>query len=242
MNERDLETRLRDAYRAAATQADPGALAERLHSIPATAEPQRRRWWHALGLGTSRGAGPGGIDVRGANNMLTATRIAAVVAVMALGSTFLAVQVGDAPQPVVPAAAPAGESWVTVTGTQSLSGGEETGMYGRRLDVSDPRLEGDVTITYERNGPTDDNSTLWSTVTITNDQGSWVGLSIGFADERGEHRHTGWFEGTGAYEGLAYIEQLTEPDVNTAGTFLDAVGLVYEGELPPMVLPAEALE
>ena len=26
------------------------------------------------------------------------------------------------------------------------------------------------------------------------------------------------------------------------GTFLDAVGLVYEGELPPMVLPAEALE
>jgi hypothetical protein len=110
------------------------------------------------------------------------------------------------------------------------------------VNVSDPRLEGDVTITYERNGPTDDNSTLWSTVTITNDQGSWEGLSIGFADERGGHRHTGWFEGTGAYEGLAYIEQLTEPDVNTAGTFLDAVGLVYEGELPPMVLPAEALE
>ena len=112
--------------------------------------------------------------------------------------------------------------------------------------MSDPRLEGEVTITYERDGRygsgSGSNSTLWSTVTITNDDGTWEGLSIGFTDQHGGHRHSGWFEGTGAYEGLAYIEQLTEPEVNSAGSRLDVVGLLYEGELPPMVLPAEAME
>jgi hypothetical protein len=49
----------------------------------------------------------------------------------------------------------------------------------------------------------------------------------------------GWFEGHGAYEGLAFIQQLTElsPGVPSAGGRLGMVGLIYEGALPPMVIP-----
>ena len=105
--------------------------------------------------------------------------------------------------------------------------------------MSDPRLEGDVCIDYEMDEAGEDLATIWSSITITNDEGSWHGHSVGFADEDGAHRHTGWFEGDGAYEGLAFIQQLTEanPEFPSAGVRLDMVGLIYEGELPPMVIP-----
>lgn len=141
--------------------------------------------------------------------------------------------VSDAPSTSAPQPPTSDETWVTVTGTQNL-------MLEKRVDMSDPRVGGDVRIEYERNGPYDNNSTLWSTVTITNDEGSWEGQDVGFVDQRGGHHHMAWFEGVGAYEGLAYIEQLTEPEVS-GGMRLDVVGLIYEGELPPMVLPDWAL-
>ena len=171
--------------------------------------------------------------------MLTATRIAAIVAALALGTTFVAVQVGDPPDTAQQPAAPTGETWITVTGTQDVGPGGGGGMAGQRLNMSDPRFEGDVRIEYEQEDADNSglNSTVWSTVTITNDEGSWAGQSIGFVDQQGFHHHMGWFEGAGAYEGLAYIEQLTEPQLS-GGLDLDVVGLVYEGELPPMVLPS----
>lgn len=95
MNERDLEARLRDIYRVAAERADPGALTERVRSIPATVEPERRRWWHSLRPGAARRTGLGGTHVRRGDNMFTAARVAAVVAALALGASFLAMQVGD---------------------------------------------------------------------------------------------------------------------------------------------------
>lgn len=172
--------------------------------------------------------------------MLAATRIAAIVAALVLGTTFLAAQVGDPPDTSQQSAAPTGEPWITVTGTQEVHPGGGGGLAGQRLNVSDPRLEGDVRIDFEEEFADDSgglNSTLWSMVTITNDEGSWAGPSIGFVDQQGFHHHMGWFEGAGAYEGLVYIEQLTEPQLS-GGLTLDVVGLVYEGELPPMVLPS----
>ena len=173
--------------------------------------------------------------------MLTATRIAAVVAAIALGSTFMAVQVGG-PDDAAPApGVSSGEAWVTVTGTQSLSGSSGDALLGRNTGMSDPRLEGDVRITFDQGmSSVDDsglNSTLWSLVTITNDEGSWHGPSIGFVDESGVHHHFGWYEGAGDYEGWVFLEQLTE-ELASAGMDLDIAGLVYEGELPPSVLPA----
>lgn len=243
MNERDLETRLRSAYRSRAGRADPGALSERVHSIPATVEPERRRWWHGFRSDATRSVGLERTQVRGASNMLTATRIAAIVAALALGTTFLAVQVGGPPEAAHQPGAPVSQSWVTVTGTQNLTGGGGSALTGKMLNMSDPRLEGDVRIEYDEKTGDGVNTTYWSTVTVTNDEGSWQGQSIGFMDERGAHHHMGWLEGDGAYEGLAFINQLTEadPSATSGGMRLDVVGLVYEGELPPMVLPAWTL-
>ncbi len=241
MNERDLETRLRSAYRSRAGRTDPGALSERVHSIPATVEPQRRHWWHGFRSGAARSVGPGGTQVRGASNMLTATRIAAIVAALALGTTFLAVQVGEPPDTAQQPTAPASETWVTVTGTQSISarGGAGNGQW---LDMSDPRLEGFVSIIYESDSgpeggpPPHSGARSRSRTTRVPGRGSRSGSWT----SRESHRHMGWLEGDGAYDGLVFIEQSTEanPDVPSAG--LDVVGLVYEGELPPMVLPAWA--
>ena len=238
MNERDLETRLRSTYRSRAERTDPGALTERVYSIPATIEPERRRWWHRFGSGAPRHAGLGGAQVRGASNMLSATRVAAVVAALALGTTFLAVEVGDPPEGAPQQVVPGTDSWAIVTGTQTLVGASpDCELTARNRNMSDPRFEGDVCINYETVG--EDLATFWSSITVTNADGSWRGHSVGFMDEQEAHRHTSWFEGHGAYEGLAFIQQLTEenPEFPSAGARLDMVGLIYEGELPPMVMP-----
>ena len=241
MNERDLETRLRDAYRVEAGQADPGALSERVHSIPATVEPPRQRWWHDFGFGAARSAGPGGIQVRGASSMFTATRIAAVVAALALGTTFMAAQVGPQSDPAERPSAPMGESWVTVTGTQKIvcSRGSCTGT---NRNMSDDRLGGDVAINFELQSGSSGvwkNYAISGTVDITNDDGSWHGQWIGFVDEQGLHHNTAWYEGAGGYEGLKYIEDITESGPSGP---LDVVGLVYDGEMPATVVPPAAAE
>ena len=172
--------------------------------------------------------------------MLATTGIAAAFAVLALGTTFLAVQVGGPDEEAERAAAPMGEAWVVVTGTQVLTGSTaDCAVAGWHPNVSDPRLKGNLCINYETDGGGEDLATYWSSITITNDEGSWHGHSVGFMDEQGAHRHMGWFEGHDAYEGLAFIEQLTEsnPEDPSAGGQLDVVGLIYEGELPPMVIP-----
>lgn len=177
--------------------------------------------------------------------MLTATRIAAVAAALALGSTLLAVQVGDSPEAAPQPAAPTTDDWAIVTGNQLLEGSSpDCAMTAKNWNTSDPRLEGDVCIDYEGDEGGEGLATFWSSITISNAEGSWQGHSVGFMDEQEAHHHTGWFEGQGAYEGLALIQRLTEvnPEFPSAGVNLDFVGLLYEGELPPMVDPTWAAE
>jgi hypothetical protein len=166
--------------------------------------------------------------------------VAVVVAALALGTTFLAVQVGDPPQAAPQPAASTTDSWAIVTGTQTLGGASpDCAMSAQNRNMSDPRLEGEVCIDYEGDQGGLGLETYWSSITITNGDGSWRGHSVGFMDEQEAHHHTGWFEGDGAYEGLAFIQQLTEatPKYPSAGVNLEMVGLIYEGELPPMVIP-----
>jgi hypothetical protein len=248
MNNRDLETRLRSAYRSRAGRVDPIALSERVHSIPATVEPERRRFWHRFRSDATRRVGPGGAQVRGASNMLSATRIAAVVAALALGTTLLAVQVGHPPEASQPGATTPEET-VMVRGTQQWIDeiGESGDWTARWEGMSDPRLDGEVTFdftsAYEASDEPPDAvqspHVIWSTVTVTNDEGSWHGQSIGFESERGVLRQIGWLEGDGTYEGLIFIEQFEWPE--SLGRS-DVVGILYEGELPPVVLPAAAAE
>jgi hypothetical protein len=168
MNEHDLEARLRAAYRSEAERADPGALAERVQTIPASVEPERRRWWHALRAAPVRDAGLDGTHVRGGRGMLTAARIVLVVGALMLGTSFLAVQVGGPPDSSTPAAAPvsspaasaptdaAGATYVTGTvmpGNRTIHVAKHSGMtslappytdtggvYERDVTWSDPRL------------------------------------------------------------------------------------------------------
>ena len=124
MNEHDLEARLRSTYRREAERADPGALAERVHSIPVSVEPERRRWWHAIGSGPAPHAGVGGTQVRGGSGMFTAARMAALVAALTLGTSLLAVQVGHTPDSAPPAAAPAA---APVSSPAATDQGDEAG-------------------------------------------------------------------------------------------------------------------
>ena len=175
--------------------------------------------------------------------MLAATGITAVFAALALGTTFLAVSVDQDATPLP--GAPTTDDWTIVTGNQLLIGGSpDCTMTAEHRNMSDPRLEGDVCINYEGNVGAEELETFWSSITITNVDGSWQGHSVGFTDEREAHHHTGWFEGSGAYEGLAFMSTLTEanPKYPSAGMNLDMVGLVYAGELPPMIDPAWTAE
>jgi hypothetical protein len=141
MNEHDLEARLRAAYRSEAEHADPGALAERVHSIPASVEPERRRWWHALRAAPVRRAGLGGTYLRGGGGMLTAARIVLVVGALMLGTSFLAVQIGDPPEAAAPVSTPAAspvseEAHATyVTGTRT---GNRTVHVAKHSNITNP--------------------------------------------------------------------------------------------------------
>ncbi len=235
MNERDLEARLRDTFRREASEADPGALFERVHAIPTMAGRHRSHWWQRLGFGAARSVGSGGIHVRGANSMIAATGITAAIAALTIGGAFLAAQV-DSPPPggQQPAAA---ESWVTVTGQQDGGCRSDGTCYATNHDMSDPRLDGDVSITFNYEtgaGSAEGNYVLWGDLVLTNEGGSWEGNWVGFTDENGRHHITSWFEGTGDYEGLQYLEQAYEPE---AGMSLATTGLLFEGDIPATVLP-----
>jgi hypothetical protein len=240
MNDHDLETRLRDAYHVEATQADPGALIERVHAIPATAGPERPRWWHRLRFGASRSAGSGGIQVRGASNMLAATGITAAIAALTLGGAFLAVQVEPPPEASRASAAASGESWSIVTGGQDIRcNGSTLRCAGTYRDMSDPRLNGSAYISFEAQlDPSVDPYTgayaLAGDLVVRNSGGTWEGNWIGFADEDGIHHITSWFTGTGEYEGLKYIEQSAG---TTGGEGITSTGLLYEGDTPFTVVP-----
>lgn len=165
--------------------------------------------------------------------MLTAARIAAVVAALTLGTTFLAVQVRDLPEPAAPAAAPS-ENWTTVTGTQEFTCG-----YGSCEGVnsmSDPRLDGEFAITWssrERSSSDTSNFLLWGQVDATTDDGSWAGQWVGFVDQDELHHTMVWLQGSDGYEGLSYVEQGTQ---STPDGPLSLTGLIYEGDIPPTVL------
>jgi hypothetical protein len=144
---------------------------------------------------------------------------------------------------------PIPEETVMVRGTQQWIDeiGESGDWTARWEGMSDPRLDGEVvfdfTSAYEASDEPPDAvqspQVIWSTVTVTNDEGSWHGRSIGFESERGVLRQVGWLEGDGAYEGLTFIEQFEWPE--SLGRS-DVVGILYEGELPPTVLPAAVAE
>ena len=168
--------------------------------------------------------------VRERRDMMRKMRSALVVAIsLALLGGLGGVAAAQQP------AAQATDGWAIVTGTQSSPDRRRRLLLGREEPEHErPRLEGDVCIAVEVDEGGDGLTTMWSSITITNADGSWRGHSVGFMDEQEAHHHTSWFEGDGAYEGLAFIQRLTEanPEFPSAGGNLDFVGLIYRGRAP----------
>lgn len=232
MNQHYLETRLRRAIYAEADEADPGALHERVRSIPDTVEPQPRRWWHGLSTGASRGAGLDGARVKGGPRMFSAVRVAAVVAALAIGTTFAISTIGEPTHGPAPAAVTEAE-WLGVTGSGRLHiDTRGRGLWGSQ-EMSDERVSGAVYITWdaESGSDTDGDATIWGATRITNEQGTWEGEYAGFSEPDGQRNVMGWFEGSGAYEGLAYFQHMHGHLGDVTLT-----GLVYPGSIPPTVV------
>ena len=231
---------------------DRGAVLGRaLQQLPDT--PQRRRWWRPrwlpFGFGATRSSALSKPRVEGRTTvMFSATRVAALVAIVALGGS-LALVAGplgpDAAGPDVPAIeAPGLEAASTFSGSTYVAiveSGEEVtidgvdhmlGQVGQStnlLEVDDPRLAGKQTFTqsaadYGGFGPT------WGQMRIEDDDGAWVGDLSGVW-HGGSSDLSGWLMGEGAYQGLLqYI------DFETSGATVEFSGAIYPAETPPLEL------
>lgn len=180
--------------------------------------------------------------------MFSATRVAALVVIVALGGS-LALVAGplepDADGPGAPAIeAPGLEAASTFSGNTYVAiieSGEEVtidgvdhllGQVGQStslLEVDDPRLAGKQTFTqsaadYGGFGPT------WGQMRIEDDDGAWVGELSGVW-HAGSSDLSGWLVGEGAYQGLLqYI------DFETSGVTVEFHGAIYPAAAPPLEL------
>jgi hypothetical protein len=164
-----------------------------------------------------------------------------------VGTVTLALLIGVGGAVVAQETEPTLEETVLVRGTQQHVSeigdeGDWLGTTARRFGMSDPRLDGEATfdtwVGYLGDEPEwadQPPHVVWSTFTVTNDEGAWHGRSVGFVDHEANELHQiGWLEGDGAYEGLTFIEQIGPPDFGR----WDVVGVLYEGGIPPVLLPA----
>lgn len=120
--------------------------------------------------------------------------------------------------------------------------GETGGMWGYVAEeMSDPRLEGRISLAGDRSG-LGEGAELWNTVIrIENEEGAWEempGLLVRF-DEASASVRTGLFIGEGAYEGLVAVTELAW-DLSGPRSAFDVRGVVLDEEdLPETVIVAD---
>ena len=209
----------------------PGVRATVLSRLPGT--PQRRRWWPFAWFprptGATRDADGQGPHPDGrSKNMFGTVRIAAVVAVLALGGSLAMASLSLGP-PSTPPGAPAVEAPspspepaprdglpTPVTGTARLEGsstnviavvdGDEM-RFGLDLPSSetmdDARVTGTGRYLLTIYG-VPSNGAVAGTLRIENADGAWEGPVTGVLQPSGSTFGAGWLRGEGAYEGLSY--------------------------------------
>ena len=120
--------------------------------------------------------------------------------------------------------------------------GETGGTWGYVAEeMSDPRLEGQISLAGDRSG-LGEGAELWNTVIrIENEEGAWEevpGLLVRF-DEATASVRTGLFIGEGAYEGLVAVTELAW-DLSEPRSAFDVRGVVVgEEDLPETVNVAD---
>ena len=127
------------------------------------------------------------------------------------------------------AGAAAEQEWAVFSGRDTLEC--NLGVCTGVSEVDDPRLGGDVRLTY-RSRSDGEHFVLWGDYEVTGEEGSWSGEWVGQVRPDGQHVLTSWLAGQGAYEGLSVIANATGD-----GYINDVEGLVYSGPLPPAVAP-----
>jgi hypothetical protein len=214
---------------------------------------QRRRWWpfrwFPFGFGATRSTGSHGPRPHGRTKlMFSATRIAAVVAIVALGGSLALVagplgsglDPGFTPAALAPAPGTAahfsgsGGIIMVEEGEESVSEGvghlrgQVTSMPPRLIEVDEPRVAGTQTYTqhaddYGGYGPS------WGSLRIEDDEGAWVGDVTGFhAGNAG--RFSGWLVGEGAYTGLVQYYAAT----TGYGFNVRFEGIILPADLAPL--------
>jgi hypothetical protein len=237
-------------------------LGRALQRLPHT--PQRRRWrllqWLPFGIGATRSSVPAEPHPEGSTRMIfSATRIAALVAALAVGGSLVLVAGPLSPSadvPAVPAAeapGPEAAAWFSGTGGATIiENGVETWDEGipqmrgqvsqvpARLiaQVSDPRMAGTQTFTQNADDYSGDAypgfGPTWGQMRIEDDDGAWVGDVAGVWHGGGTTEMSGWLTGEGAYEGL--VEYVL---FQTSGFRVDFSGAIYPADAPPLELDVE---
>ena len=108
---------------------------------------------------------------------------------------------------------------------------------GGQAEMSDARLSGDVVLRDnadrwcpEACSPELMSDLLWGTIEVTNDDGSWVGTSVGTTDASAGGAGVTYYElvGAGAYDGLSAILFESETEEGFLWN-----GVIFPGDLPP---------
>jgi len=228
----DLEQRLDDWMQEDA--ALPDDLREVIAKLPET--PQRRhRWSPTLADVTWR-----------TRTMFSATRVAATIAIFALGAsvTLIAGPLGPASEPapgssaadpLEPPVVVSGQSqrlFVRNPGEEVLESGVPT-LQGQlsvvELEMDDERVSGPYRLTQHAQnqggmGP------MWGTMRVENDEGAWEGPVDGYWTSADSY-FSGCLTGESGYEGLTYCMRAAV-DVMRLDVAID--GLIYQGGLPPV--------
>ena len=228
----DLEQRLDRWMQEDATL--PDDLREVLAKLPET--PQRRhRWSFTFAELAWR-----------TRTMFSATRVAATVAIFALGASVALISVplgrSTAPAPGQPAAEEP-ERPVVVSGTAADI--RLVDMCDEVLDSDPPMLTGNTSVsepemddprvsgTYllVQNGQNRGGAgPMWGTMRVENEDGAWEGPVSGYWTDSDTH-FSGCLAGEASYEGLTYCLR-TAADVYALKVQVD--GLIYEGSAPPV--------
>jgi hypothetical protein len=137
-------------------------------------------------------------------------------------------------------------TWVTFT-EQECSVGEVTPVQDGAIQrtrgvvatcdvtMSDPRVSGTATVVSNYDCHAEAGCVTWGTQELVGPDGSWIGSYTGTIDAAFTERGFTVLNGTAGYEGLTFIVHATAP----LGGTPPVAGIIYEGEVPPSVEPAD---
>jgi len=242
------------------TELDDSGIHRVLARLPDT--PQRRhRWlwpfeWRPFGSGATRSADPREAPASGRfMHMFTATRVAAITAVVALGGSLLLIAgpLGPAPSVGPPGAeappdpmAPASFTGSVVAWDEPGSADETVELPDRVIDrwtarftntMTDPRVTGSGKAAEYLEAIVGESGATYlshsSSGYLENDGGAWAMSCTGAGDKgaSSEGIITCWYVGEGGYDGLAAFAQLATDDIDSG--FWDVKGWIFPGDPPP---------